>query len=230
MSGRSFAFPRRPTWANWPTAPPAWATYRRCGRACNGTATCCCAASPTARRCWPPTASCWNGWRPTAGWPRTASRSPGASILSAAAPLPSTPSSPPSPDSTGAAVPAVLRALLRRAGDDLPQDPHPRKEHRRAHRVHFDNVYIGRGSPRVLSCWMPWGDVAVDQGPLAICAGLARSGQLRAPARHLRAPRPGPRLHQGRRQRRRPLLVPPARGHRAFGGRWLTSNSAPATC
>ena len=37
--------------------------------------------------------------------------------------------------------------------------------------IHFDNVYIGRGSERVLSCWMPWGDVDVAQGPLAICAG-----------------------------------------------------------
>lgn len=37
--------------------------------------------------------------------------------------------------------------------------------------IHFDNVYIGRGSERVLSCWMPWGDTAVAQGPLAICAG-----------------------------------------------------------
>ena len=37
--------------------------------------------------------------------------------------------------------------------------------------VHFDNVYIGRGSPRLLSCWMPWGDVTADQGPLTICSG-----------------------------------------------------------
>ena len=48
--------------------------------------------------------------------------------------------------------------------------------------VHFDNVYIGRGSPRVLSCWMPWGDVTADQGPLAICSGshnLASFARLR---------------------------------------------------
>ena len=37
--------------------------------------------------------------------------------------------------------------------------------------IHFDNVYIGRGSEQVLSCWMPWGDTEVAQGPLAICAG-----------------------------------------------------------
>ena len=90
--------------------------------------------------------------------------------------------------------------------------------------VHFDNVYIGRGSPRVLSCWMPWGDVAVDQGPLAICAGshdLASFARLRDT--------------YGRHDPDRDYIkgADNAAGHfsfhlhevtERFGGRWLTAN------
>ena len=90
--------------------------------------------------------------------------------------------------------------------------------------IHFDNVYIGRGSPRVLSCWMPWGDVAVDQGPLAICAGshdLASFARLRDT--------------YGRHDPDRDYIkgADNAAGHfsfhlhevtERFGGRWLTSN------
>ena len=37
--------------------------------------------------------------------------------------------------------------------------------------IHYDNVYVGRGSDRVLSCWTPFGDIDVEQGTLAICVG-----------------------------------------------------------
>ena len=37
--------------------------------------------------------------------------------------------------------------------------------------IHCDNVYVGRGSDRVLSLWMPFGDLDVEQSPLAICVG-----------------------------------------------------------
>ena len=90
--------------------------------------------------------------------------------------------------------------------------------------IHFDNVYIGHGSPRVLSCWMPWGDVTVDQGPLAICAGshdLASFARLRDT--------------YGRHDPDRDFIrgAENAAGHfsfdlhevtERFGGRWLTAN------
>lgn len=41
--------------------------------------------------------------------------------------------------------------------------------------AHVDAVYMGRGTPDVITCWTPIGDVGLDQGPLAICVGSHRS-------------------------------------------------------
>ena len=37
--------------------------------------------------------------------------------------------------------------------------------------IHCDVVYMGRGTKRLGSCWIPLGDISVEQGPLALCAG-----------------------------------------------------------
>ena len=37
--------------------------------------------------------------------------------------------------------------------------------------IHYDNVYIGDGSKRILTLWTPLGDVRVEEGALALCAG-----------------------------------------------------------
>lgn len=37
--------------------------------------------------------------------------------------------------------------------------------------AHYDNVYMGRGSQRLVTCWTPFGDVPMEQGTLCICAG-----------------------------------------------------------
>ena len=37
--------------------------------------------------------------------------------------------------------------------------------------AHMDHVYMGRGSKRVMTCWVPFGDIAVQQGTLAVCRG-----------------------------------------------------------
>lgn len=37
--------------------------------------------------------------------------------------------------------------------------------------AHYDIVYMGRGSDRLHSCWIPFGDIEVEQGTLAICVG-----------------------------------------------------------
>lgn len=36
---------------------------------------------------------------------------------------------------------------------------------------HYDNVYMGRGSQRVHTAWIPIGEIPVHQGTLAICEG-----------------------------------------------------------
>ena len=96
--------------------------------------------------------------------------------------------------------------------------------------IHFDNVYIGRGSERVLSCWMPWGDTEVAQGPLAICAGSHDRPEFER-LRHTYG------RHDPDRDRIKGADNAP--GHfsfdllevtERFGGRWLSANSKPATC
>ncbi len=37
--------------------------------------------------------------------------------------------------------------------------------------AHLDNVYMGRGSARLLTMWTPLGDVPFEQGPLAVLVG-----------------------------------------------------------
>lgn len=37
--------------------------------------------------------------------------------------------------------------------------------------VHYDNVYMGRGSSRLHTSWIPIGDIPMEQGTLAICVG-----------------------------------------------------------
>ncbi len=37
--------------------------------------------------------------------------------------------------------------------------------------IHYDTVYMGRGSSRLRTCWVPFGDTPIEQGTLAICAG-----------------------------------------------------------
>lgn len=40
--------------------------------------------------------------------------------------------------------------------------------------AHLDVVYMGRGTPHLLTCWTPWGDIAPEQGTLAILVGSHR--------------------------------------------------------
>lgn len=40
--------------------------------------------------------------------------------------------------------------------------------------AHLDAVYMGRGTPNLLTCWTPWGDISPEQGTLAILVGSHR--------------------------------------------------------
>ncbi len=41
--------------------------------------------------------------------------------------------------------------------------------------AHYDVVYMGRGSDRLTTCWLPLGDIKLEQGVLAICVGSHNS-------------------------------------------------------
>jgi ectoine hydroxylase-related dioxygenase (phytanoyl-CoA dioxygenase family) len=45
--------------------------------------------------------------------------------------------------------------------------------------AHYDVVYMGRGSSKVNTVWIPLGDVPVPQGTLAICEGSHKSDGFR---------------------------------------------------
>ncbi|MCZ7647787.1 MAG: phytanoyl-CoA dioxygenase family protein [Planctomycetota bacterium] len=46
--------------------------------------------------------------------------------------------------------------------------------------AHYDVVYMGRGSLNLCTCWIPLGDVAFDEGPLAVLAGSHNLESYRA--------------------------------------------------
>ncbi|MBU3738415.1 MAG: phytanoyl-CoA dioxygenase family protein [Rhodoferax sp.] len=48
----------------------------------------------------------------------------------------------------------------------------------RATPLHFDHVYMNRGSSRVCTAWIPLGDVPVEAGPLAVVEGSHRYTDL----------------------------------------------------
>jgi hypothetical protein len=48
----------------------------------------------------------------------------------------------------------------------------------RASPLHFDHVYMNRGTPRVVTTWVPLGDVPVEDGPLAVVEASHRFADL----------------------------------------------------
>lgn len=44
--------------------------------------------------------------------------------------------------------------------------------------IHSDAVFMGRGTPRLLTCWTPLGDFAPDMGPLVLCLGSNKLQQV----------------------------------------------------
>lgn len=48
----------------------------------------------------------------------------------------------------------------------------------RASPFHFDHVYMNRGSQRVLTCWIPLGDVPAGDGPILVLEGSHRLDDL----------------------------------------------------
>ena len=38
--------------------------------------------------------------------------------------------------------------------------------------LHMDNVYMGRGSAQLHTVWLPWHDVSIARGGLAVLVGI----------------------------------------------------------
>jgi len=84
--------------------------------------------------------------------------------------------------------------------------------------AHMDEVYMGRGSKRVMTAWVPFGDIPVEQGTLAICEASHRLdgfAKLRETYGRADVDRDGFRGWFTRN---------PRSITEQFGGRWLTNN------
>lgn len=86
--------------------------------------------------------------------------------------------------------------------------------------AHLDEVYMGRGSQRVMTAWIPFGDIPVEQGTLAICEASHRLegfAKLRATYGKSDVDIDG---YQGW------FTKDPRSITDTFGGRWLTNDVA----
>lgn len=45
--------------------------------------------------------------------------------------------------------------------------------------AHYDIVYMGRGTPNLYTCWTPFGDVELENSPLAVCVGSHRFERIK---------------------------------------------------
>ncbi len=45
--------------------------------------------------------------------------------------------------------------------------------------IHYDIVFMGRGTQNLYSCWTPFGDVSLDMGPIVFCIGSNRFDRVR---------------------------------------------------
>ncbi len=86
---------------------------------------------------------------------------------------------------------------------------------------HMDHVYMGRGSNRLLTAWVPFGRIRPEQGTLAICAG---SHNL--PSFELLRNTYG-KLDVNEAKVHGWFTSDPREITSAFGGRWLTADFEP---
>jgi len=80
--------------------------------------------------------------------------------------------------------------------------------------AHYDAVYMGRGTDRLLTAWTPLGDVPYELGPLAILAGSHRFERLKQTYG---------RVDVDRDRTRGWLSVDPLSVAEVFGGQWQTA-------
>ncbi|WP_221435550.1 phytanoyl-CoA dioxygenase family protein [Algisphaera agarilytica] len=83
---------------------------------------------------------------------------------------------------------------------------------------HMDHVYMGRASQRVMTCWVSFGDIPVEQGTLVVCEGSHR-GERFAKLRDTYG-----RMDVDRDGIEGWFTMHPREVTGAFGGRWLTDD------
>lgn len=87
--------------------------------------------------------------------------------------------------------------------------------------VHADFVYMGRGSPRLLTCWVPFGEVTPAMGAITLCVGSHRSAEF-ARVRETYGRSDSDRDGYGGW-----LTLEPLELSERFGARWATTTFAP---
>ena len=83
---------------------------------------------------------------------------------------------------------------------------------------HMDHVYMGRGSRSVMTCWVPFGDIPIHQGTLAVCPG-SHADEAFARLRETYG-----RVDIDRDRMEGWFTKHPREVTQAFGGRWLTDD------
>ncbi len=93
--------------------------------------------------------------------------------------------------------------------------------------VHFDWVYMGRGTRDLYTTWIPMGPVPLSDGPLAILEGSHQIAELQSSYATLDVDRPD--SQSGRKQEYLGgwLTKDTTDVQRRFGGRWLTTEFEP---
>ena len=81
---------------------------------------------------------------------------------------------------------------------------------------HMDHVYMGRGSKRIMTCWVPFDDIPVQRGTLAVCEGSHREESF------ARLRETYGKMDVDRDRIEGWFTMHPREVTSAFGGRWLT--------
>lgn len=80
--------------------------------------------------------------------------------------------------------------------------------------LHYDIVFMGRGTKDVFTMWTPFEDVPLDHGPLALCLGSQCFERVKATYGHMDVDRDNIEGH---------FSYDPLEMVEKFGGRWATS-------
>lgn len=93
--------------------------------------------------------------------------------------------------------------------------------------VHFDWVYMGRGTRNLYTSWIPVGDVPLTEGPLVVLEGSHRIEELRGTYGALDVDRDDPAGKPRQRYAGGWLTKDVGEVQARFGGRWLTAEFRP---
>ena len=83
--------------------------------------------------------------------------------------------------------------------------------------MHFDFLYMGRGTERVCTVWCPLGDTPIELGGLALCLGSEKSDDMKGAYEGVDAD-----VHSDRMKEIGSLT--PLDAARKYGGKWHTTN------